>query len=90
MLYGLPDAIRAAGFSPVPDPDDIAKAIQIGLMPWIDQRDGRWGFNESDIPRIAAALGLKSPEPDPNATPSPLDALSNKFSELIKQDDKHG
>ena len=90
LLYGLEDALKAGGFANLPTPAAIARAVQRGLVPWITQDSaGRWGFDQSDLPKIATALGMKQHKPEPKAAPSPLDALSSKFSELIKQDRKH-
>ena len=91
LLYSIEDAFRAAGFTNLPEPIGIVRAIREGRLPWITQdAAGRWGFDQADLPKIANALGMKQHEPEPSAAPSPLDALSSKFSELIKQDRKHG
>ena len=84
LLYGLPDALRADGFSPIPSDADIAKAIRSGLLPWIDIREGRPGFDESNLPKIAAALGLKVHAPEPKTAPSGIDGVIDKFNALFK------
>jgi hypothetical protein len=85
----MADALRSAGFTNLPEPAEMARAMRDGRLPWIDRQDGRWGFDLADLPKIANALGMKAHEPKPNAASSPLDALSSKFSELMNQDRKH-
>jgi hypothetical protein len=84
MLYGLEIALKAAGYFNLPAPADIVRAVREGRLPWIDQREGRWGFDEADVPRIAQALGLKALEPDPNVAPPGIDGVLDKFNELFR------
>ena len=84
LAYGMADALRAAGFTNLPEPTDMARAMRDGRLPWIDRRDGRWGFDLADLPKIAAALGLKAPEPVPNAASSGIDGVLDKFNALFK------
>ena len=84
LLYGLPDALRAARYTNLPEPADIARTINAGLIPWIARRDGRWSFDEGDIDRIAEALGLQKPAPEPNLAPHGIARISAKFNEVYK------
>ncbi|HZI73305.1 MAG TPA: hypothetical protein VFD73_04655 [Gemmatimonadales bacterium] len=84
LLYGLPDALRAARYTNLPEPADIARTINAGLIPWIERRDGRWSFDEGDIDRIAGALGLTKPAPEPNLAPHGIAEISAKIDELLR------
>jgi hypothetical protein len=85
LLYALGDALRAAHYTEMPDPAEVARAIEAGMIPWIDRdATGRLGFDEGNIEKIAGALGLKKPAPVASGARPGIAGISAKFDALFK------
>ena len=88
-LYALPDCLKAERYEDIPTPREIAIAVTRGRLPWVE-RDGlgRYFFADTDIPKIAQALGLKEPpkpdQPAADALATGLAGLSAEFNKLFR------
>ena len=88
-VYALPDRLKTERYDDIPTPREIAIAVARGRVPWIE-RDaiGRYFFNDTDLPKIAQALGLKAPakpdQPAADTLATGLAGLSAEFNKLFR------
>jgi hypothetical protein len=87
-IYALPDRLKAERYEDIPTPRNITVALARGRLPWVE-RDGlgRYFFNDTDLSKIAGALGLKPPaqaDQPAGATPaSPIDKILANLDKLF-------
>ena len=89
VIYGLPDALRAEGYSNIPEAREISLALARGRIPCIERDEiGRLFFNDADLSKIAMALGLKPPEkpgqPTADTSAPTIDSVFQNLDKLFK------